>query len=103
MKTSLALYRDETGSVYSMEVVLGTLIVAFGVIAGFTSYRDAISQELGDTAVALENIDQSYSYDLRNGAGVVISTSMYSDSTTLVDLPGEAPAGLVLTTAATSE
>ena len=104
MKTSMSLYRDEAGSVYSMELVLSTLIVAFGVIAGLTSYRDAISQELGDTSVALENIDQSFSYDLRDGAGAVIATRMYADpATTLVDGAGAAPAGLSLTTAATSE
>jgi hypothetical protein len=103
MKTSIALYQDEAGSIYSMELVLTTLIVVFGVIAGFASYRDAIAQELGDTAVALENIDQSYSYVLRDGAGVVIATRTFADSTTLVDLSGEAPAGLVLTTAATGE
>lgn len=105
MKTSIALYQDEAGSVYSMELVLSTLILAFGSIAGFTSYRDAIAQELGDTAVALENIDQSYSYVLRDGDGVVIATREYEDvlADSPVDLAGEAPAGLVLTTAATGE
>lgn len=99
----MSLHDDEVGSIYTMEVVFTTLLLVLGAIAGLTSYRDAISQELGDSSVALENIDQTYSYDLRDGGGAVIATSMYTDSTTLVDPAGAPPAGLSITTPATAE
>jgi len=97
----LALNDDETGSVYSAEVIFVTLLLVFGAIAGLTSYRDAISQELGDTAVALDSIDQSFNYTLTTGGVPVVRS--YSDTTTLTDPANTAPAGLSLTTAADPE
>jgi hypothetical protein len=101
MRMVLTIYDDELGSVYSMEMVLGTLLLVFGVIAGLTSYRDAISQELGDTAVALDSIDQSFSYTLTTGGGSVVR--QFTDASTLTDAANAAPAGLSLSTAATAE
>ena len=97
----LALYDDELGSVYSTEMVLATVLLVFGVIAGLTSYRDAVSQELGDTAVALDNLDQSFSYTITTGGGPVVRS--FSDATTPTDLANTAPAGLDLETPATGE
>lgn len=101
MRLGLTFYDDELGSVYSTEMVLGTVLLVFGVIAGLTSYRDAISQELGDTAVALDNIDQSFSYTLTTGGGSVVR--QFTDTTTLTDAAIAAPAGLDLETPATAE
>ena len=101
MRIALTLYDDESGSVYSIEVVLVTLLLVFGAIAGLTSYRDAIVQELGDTAVALDNIDQSFSYVVIVGGLPVVRS--FSDTTTLTDPVNAAPAGLSLTTPATGE
>jgi len=101
MQTALTLFSDEQGSLYSIEVVFVTLLLVFGVIAGLTSYRDAIAQELGDTAVALDHVDQSFSYTLVTGGGPVVR--QFVDSPTLSDPVNAAPAGLSLTTAATAE
>ncbi|NQV27858.1 MAG: hypothetical protein HQ518_26205 [Rhodopirellula sp.] len=101
---ALTLYDDESGSIYSIEVVFVTLLLVFGVIAGLTSYRDAIAQELGDTAVALDSIDQSYTFTLTNGPGAADDvTRSFGDLSTLSDPINAAPAGLSLTTAATAE
>lgn len=97
----LTFYDDELGSVYSTEMVLGTVLLVFGVIAGLTSYRDAVSQELGDTAVALDSLDQSFSYTITTGGGPVVRS--FSDTTTLTDLANTAPAGLDLETPPTAE
>jgi hypothetical protein len=99
----LTFYDDELGSVYSTEMVLATVLLVFGVIAGLTSYRDAISQELGDTAVALDSLDQSFSYTITTttGGGAVVRS--FSDATVLTDLANTAPAGLDLETPATAE
>lgn len=101
MRMALTFYDDETGSVYSVEVVLVTLLLVFGGIAGLTSYRDALTQELGDTAVALDSIDQSFSYTLTTGGGPVVRS--FVDATTLTDPVNAAPAGISLTTPATGE
>jgi len=101
----LTLYDDELGSVYSTEMILTTVLVVFGGIAGLTSYRDAISQELGDTAVALDAIDQSFSYTITTGAGPVLRSN--SDTRTFpavtADQANTAPAGIDLAVAATGE
>lgn len=108
----MSLHDDEVGSIYTMDVVFTTLLLVLGAIAGLTSYRDAISQELGDTSVALQNIDQSFSYQLNGADGlvlrdqnnVVIGIRMYMDpATTLLDPVGAPPAGLSITTPATAE
>lgn len=105
MWTLLTLYDDEFGSVYSTEMVLTTVLLVFGGIAGLTSYRDAISQELGDTAVALDAIDQSFSYTITTGVGPVVRS--YSDTRTYPVLTADpvntAPAGIDLETAPTGE
>lgn len=101
MQIVLTFYADEQGSLYSLEVVFVTLLLVFGTIVGLTSYRDAISQELGDTAVALDNIDQSFNYTIITGGGPVVR--QFVDASTLTDPVNTAPAGLSLTTAASAE
>jgi hypothetical protein len=105
MLIGMALYEDESGSIYTMEVVFVTLFMVFGAMAGLISYRDAMSQELGDTAVALDSISQTFTYTLTNdpndpGDDV---TRFFNDATVLVDAPNAAPAGLDLVTPAVAE
>lgn len=101
MNYVLSLYDDEVGSLYTMEVIFVSLLLVFGAVAGLTSYRDGVVQELGDTSVAISSIDQSFSYDLTTGGGTV--TRSFTDTNTLTDPAATAPAGISLTTAATSE
>lgn len=101
MNYILSLYDDEVGSLYTMEVIFVSLLLVFGVIAGLTSYRDGVVQELGDTSVAISSIDQSFSYDLTTGGGMV--TRSFTDTNTLADPLDAPPAGLSITTAATGE
>jgi len=101
IQTILTLIDDEVGSLYSIEVVFVTVLLVFGAIAGLTSYRDAVSQELGDTAVALDNIDQSFSYTLTTGGGPVVRS--FTDATTLTDPVNSAPAGISLSVAPAGE
>lgn len=98
----MSLHDDEVGSVYTMEIVFTTLLLVLGTIAGLTSYRDGVSQELGDTAVAIESIDQSFSYDLIVAGGGTVTRS-FADATILTDPAGAPPAGLSITTPATAE
>jgi hypothetical protein len=104
MNYILSFYDDEVGSLYTMEVIFVSLLLVFGAIAGLTSYRDGVVQELGDTSVAISRINQSFSYDLIVAGGGTVTRSFTDTGTaTLTDPAGTAPAGLSLTTAATAE
>lgn len=60
MKTLKALWSDQRGEASFLSLVLLVTIVALGAVVGLTTLRDQIVQELGDVALAIENIDQSY-------------------------------------------
>ncbi len=60
MKRCLILWGDDRGEINAMAMVLLTTILALGAIVGLASFRDQLVQELGDVAVALENVNQSY-------------------------------------------
>lgn len=102
MNYVLSLYDDEVGSLYTMEVIFVSLLLVFGAIAGLTSYRDGVVQELGDTAVAISSVDQSFSYDLVAAGGGTVTRS-FTDTNTLTDPANTAPAGISLTTPAVAE
>lgn len=60
--TSKRLWGDESGVVVSTDLILVSSILVIGLLVGLTSLRDQIVQELGDTAVAVGNLNQSYSF-----------------------------------------
>lgn len=93
MKLLHQFWSDEGGNVSAFTTVLMLTILVIGIIPGVATLRDQIVQKFGDMAVALESIDQSYSYTV-NGV-----TSKYNDSDTgtLTDPIGQAPADLNLT------
>lgn len=93
MRIACQFWDDERGSVSPFASVLMITILVIGIIPGVATLRDHIVQKFGDMAVSLERLDQSYSYTV-NGV-----TSKYDDSDTgtLTDDAGKAPAGLDLT------
>ncbi len=97
MRIALQFWSDESGSVSPFVTVLMVTILVLGIIPGVVTLRDHIVQNFGDVAVALESIDQSYSFSV-NGV-----TSEYVDTVTVMDPVGDAPAGLDLTIPATNE
>ena len=97
MKLVRQFWSDEGGNVSAFTTVLIMTILILGMIPGIVTLRDHIVQHFGDAAVALDSLDQSYSYSI-NGV-----TSQYIDSSSLSDGDGDAPADLDLTIPATSE
>jgi Flp pilus assembly pilin Flp len=85
--------RDTSGVVVAIDQVLLTTIMSIGVLAGLTAYRDSLVQEMGDVAVALDHLDQTYTYTV-NGV-----TSQYNDTITLTDPAGAPPAGISVSVA----
>jgi Flp pilus assembly pilin Flp len=61
MRKSLALMWREDDGVLSFEWTIMVVLLVFGIVGGLAAGRDAILDELGDTAEAYLSIDQSYS------------------------------------------
>jgi len=96
------LLKDVNGIAISTELILIMMILVFGVIAGNVSLRDAVNQEVADTGLAINNIDQSYSYSGNtNAAGDTVAGSTFNDLSDVndgADNLDAAPAGLSLNT-----
>jgi len=66
-RTVGALWRDQRGFVMSAELVLYATIAVIGLIVGLATYREAVVQELGDTAAAVGALNQSYALEVTSG------------------------------------
>src|SRR5687768_3435620 len=60
-KIMLTMWREDDG-VLTFEWTLLVVVLVFGIVGGLAAARDAILDELGDTAEAYLSIDQSYSF-----------------------------------------
>lgn len=61
MQPVLRLWRDESGSVLSAELVLVVALAGIGMIAGLSTYRDQVVFELADMGTAIGEFNQTYS------------------------------------------
>jgi hypothetical protein len=91
------LRSDERGFASALSLIFVTAIVCLGALVGVSIIRNHIVQELGDVAVALDNIDQSFSYEIIVEGTVCWSAEYIDDPATLMDNAGDSPAGLSLT------
>lgn len=88
------LWHATDGHVSAISLLLLTTIVVFGAVVGLATLREHVVQELGDAAMAIENLNQSYT----------TSTSTNTDNGPFADdTPGNEPACLDVTVAASSE
>jgi Flp pilus assembly pilin Flp len=87
-------WNDERGLVQISQWMLLVVLLGIGMVAGAVSLRDQIVQEYGDVALALENLNQSYSYQIiiTNDPldpldDVIVSSTSYTDTVgSLADL-----------------
>lgn len=56
------LLKDECGNIHSTEYILMIVLLAIGGVVGLATLRDQVAQELVDVGVAMDQLDQSYSY-----------------------------------------
>lgn len=98
--------------------ILMTTILGLGAVTGLVTLRNNVVQEYGDASLALENLNQSYEYEIIVDGNVIASAS-YQDTVgslapmfdvvnnapsmnpspglvdpTLLDPAGDAPAGI---------
>ncbi len=87
------LWNDEVGFVVSAELVLVGTMLVIGCVVGLTSVRNQVVQELGDLAIAIGNINQSYEYSGVVGHSSATSGSIFQDKVDFCDLGGIDPMG----------
>lgn len=83
------LITDECGATISIELIFLATIVVIGLLTGLTSYRDAVVQELGDSAAGIASLQQTFSIDeisLTGRYGAIpydsfVSASSFTDQT----------------------
>jgi Flp pilus assembly pilin Flp len=94
-------WRDEAGFVISSELVLVATILVIGMIAGLSTVQDQVVQELGDTAQAVANINQSYQYFGTQAHTSATAGSTFQDNLDFCDAGNDpntaAPACMVMT------
>lgn len=78
-------WNDEAGFVVSSELVLIGTILVLGVVVGLATVRDQVVQELGDLALAISNINQSYSFSGVTGHTSSTAGSVFVDLTDFCD------------------
>ena len=112
----LKLWEDRRAAISTSELILLATIVGIGMIVGLTTYRDAIVQEMGDSAAAVSELNQGYSYDEVNLSGnlgllsyqFLQSGSSHSDELdagqpAITDPAGSEPMGISISAAPLSE
>jgi hypothetical protein len=110
------LWSDESGFIVSTDLILISSILVIGLLVGLVTLRDQIVQELGDVAVAVGNMNQSYSFAGQSvtfaGFTFTVAGSNFADASDFcengtgeanTDPPGGAPAGIEVNIAAASE
>jgi hypothetical protein len=100
----LGLWLDVRGGIAPIDTILVTSLTAIGAMIGLAVIRDAVVQEMGDVAVALDNVDQSFSGTIVHATlGTLWSASFTDDIATLSDPEGSEPACLDVQASPTDE
>lgn len=73
------LWSDEAGFIVSSELVLIATVLVIGMLAGLTTIRDQVVQELADVADAISEINQSYSFNGVTGHSASTAGSVFLD------------------------
>jgi len=93
MRMLRTLWTDETGFIVSAELVLVATLLVIGMIVGLTTVRDTVITELADTATAIGQINQSYSYGGVTSAGASVAGSFFADGADFCDSTSSSIAG----------
>ncbi|QDT12338.1 hypothetical protein [Planctomycetes bacterium K23_9] len=83
--TAKNLWNDEAGFVVSVELVLVSTIAVLGLMTGLTAVRDGVVCELSDTAGAVQDLNQSYSYNGVVGHSGATAGSDFNDALDFCD------------------
>ena len=73
------LWNDEAGFVVSTELVLLATVAVIGLLTGIVSVGDGVVSELSDVAGAVQEVNQSYSFDGVIGHNAATSGTQFND------------------------
>ncbi len=76
---SKQLYQDEVAFVISAELVLIATVAVIGIIVGMVAIRDAVVSELSDVAGAIQDLNQTYSFNRVTGHSGYTYGSSWTD------------------------
>ncbi len=82
------LWCDQSGFVFSVEMLLLGTVVVIGLIVGHTTVRDSLNSELSDIGGALQDLNQSYTSTVENSDGST-TVSSFQDRLDHCDQPGD--------------
>ncbi len=85
------IWKDEAGFVVSTELVLIATILVIGLVVGLATVRDQVVQELGDLALAIGNVNQSYVYEGVTGHTSATAGSEFLDNQDFCEVDGDDP------------
>lgn len=63
MEILKSIWTDDAGFIVSIELILIATIMVIGLITGFAAVRDAVVSELSDVGGAIQDLNQSYSFN----------------------------------------
>jgi hypothetical protein len=102
--TIVRLWSEEDGVIVSSELVLFSTVVVIGMLVGLQTVRDAVTRELGDFAMSIGTINQSYSFAGVTGHHSSTAGSLLADRLDDCDQPQPGfPTGCILVATATHE
>lgn len=79
-QTYFELIKCDSGAVVTTELVLVCVAVLIGLIVGFSSVRDSVVSELTDTSLAVQNTNQSLTYNGTVGTSSTTAGSNWNDA-----------------------
>ena len=88
MKLFVSLWNDEAGFIVSSELILISALVVLGLLVGLATIRDQVVQELGDTADAVSELNQSYTWLGVTGHSSSTSGTQFLDLNDFCELGG---------------
>ncbi len=86
MEVIKSIWIDEAGFIVSIELILIATIMVIGLITGFTAVRDAVVAELSDVGGAIQDLNQSYSFNGVTGHSGFTQGSSYLDARDFCDV-----------------
>ena len=84
-----SLCRDTRGLVITTELIVLTLIVAVGMVAGLTAMRDAVVSELSDVSGSVQDANQSYQLSGSLSQDGFTAGSQFGDALDVLDSPDD--------------
>lgn len=83
------IWNDDAGFVVSIELILIATIAVIGLITGYSAMRDGVVSELSDVAGAVQDLNQTYTFNGVRGHSGATDGSSFADALDFCDSTGQ--------------